>query len=58
MELESCPCGELLPVHLLQFVDDRFRHVCSCERAYIVREEKFVQDGSEVNPFARIRKAE
>ena len=51
----KCACGARLPVHLVEIMnnDTRHAHVCSCERRYVVKDEKFVQDGTQVNPFAR-----
>lgn len=57
MKMQYCACGEPLPVHLAELVDDdeRFEHVCSCESSYVVKDGKFVRNGEQVNPFARAR---
>jgi len=52
-DLAKCECGSPLPVHFLEFADERFSHVCRCERKYKVEGGAFVPDGFEVNPFAR-----
>lgn len=49
----QCACGAALPVHFIEIADDRFAHVCACERRYVVKEGVFVEDGTQVNPFAR-----
>ena len=51
----ACTCGAQLPHHLANLAnnDERFTHICSCERAYKVRSGKFVLVGTEHNPFAR-----
>jgi hypothetical protein len=51
--LTACECGSPLPVHFLEFADERFHHICQCERKYKVEDGAFVPDGFEVNPFAR-----
>jgi hypothetical protein len=49
----TCECGSPLPVHFLELADERFSHICQCERKYKVEGGAFVRDGFEVNPFAR-----
>lgn len=51
--LTKCECGSPLPLHFLEFADERFSHVCRCERKYKVEGGAFVPDGFEANPFAR-----
>jgi len=48
----DCPCGQPLPWHLFELVDERFSHICSCERRYRLKDGKIVQDGTERNPVA------
>lgn len=48
---QKCPCGQPLPHHLAECgLTD---HVCSCERSFKVEGKTFVENGTEVNPFAR-----
>ena len=54
----KCECGSPLPVHFLEFADERFSYVCRCERKYKIENNAFVQDGFEVNPFARFDDAQ
>lgn len=50
---EKCECGEELPHHLVEVADGlAMTHICICERRYRVKDGKFVQDGTESNPFA------
>jgi hypothetical protein len=49
----KCDCGEPLPMHLLELADDRFSHVCSCERVWKLVDGKPKCTGTEINPFAR-----
>lgn len=48
----KCECGEPLPVHLADLVDENFTHVCSCKKAWKVTSGLFVYVGEEDNPIA------
>lgn len=50
---ESCPCGLALPWHIHVIADDRFTHICLCERYYEWAPEGFVLRGTKPNPFAK-----
>jgi len=47
----KCSCGQQLPHHLAGF--GLTHHVCSCERFFKVEGKTFVENGTQVNPFAR-----
>jgi len=56
MNVEKCRCGKQLPTHLAEVAGDKLTHVCSCERSYKVVGGKFVENGREPNPFARVKR--
>jgi hypothetical protein len=50
--LTKCECGQPLPTHLADLVDESFTHVCSCKKAYKVCSGLFIHIGEEDNPSA------
>ena len=54
--MDKCECGARLPTHLLGIMA-RYEHVCSCERAYIEEDGKFVPNGTQRNPVAEFDRA-
>jgi hypothetical protein len=48
----ECECGQPLPVHLADLVDENYTHVCSCRKAWKVTSGLFVCIGDQDNPVA------
>ena len=49
----NCLCGVELPMHLVELSAGGITHVCSCEVSWEWNGQEFIENGKQINPFAR-----